>query len=95
MAIQKLKAFNTGIEGNYWRVLCVESQSMPQVYTRLRVEIGCYVSRAARNANKTVLAHETYDFEVEDRVFRNANDPIEAAYVQLKTLAFFSDGVDV
>ncbi len=95
MAIQKLKAFSTGVDGNYWRVLGVSVECMPQTPMKLVVLVGCYVSKAARNANKTILSHETYEFEVENRAFREVNDPIEAAYVQLKTLAFFSDGVDV
>ena len=103
MALLKNKRSLIGIDGDYWRIVAVETRYIDAVTV---VHIAQYVSKRARNegavpleTKRIVLDGETNGMPVDDPAFHKNPDflpePTRAnAYTALKQTRDFLDAVD-
>jgi hypothetical protein len=95
MALQLSKELDTGVTGDYWRVVLVQLSPLGD---RSTVIVCLYKDAAARAADKTPLETREYSWNAADYPFAVAaldeDNPYVIAYEKLKTLPEFVGAVD-
>lgn len=96
MALQLDKELESGVVGNYWKILAV---SFDVLARNSFITLALYKDQAARQAGKQYLKLVTYTWNGDDYPFESAamdaESPLVLAYAKLKNLPDFQGALDV
>lgn len=104
MALIKEKTLNSGVTGEYWRIIETNISYQSQL---AHVTIGLYKDKQARLDGKDTLATQSFDWSGEDFPFTidelTRCNPVQLSYIKIKESKldeegnetnFFADAID-